>query len=84
VLAHREPLAITGEVLCRVGPLDLPASTRRCPTRRRARCPAFADRPPPRNPGSLWTTRTWWPSRDLPPADGMPLALELAAARLRR
>ncbi|NAZ87925.1 ATP-binding protein, partial [Kineococcus indalonis] len=82
----REPLAVHGEVLCPVAPLPLPPGTVRSAAEA-ARSPAV----------QLWCERAAaaWPGFALGDAnaatvaglcrrlDGLPLAIELAAARLR-
>ena len=81
----REPLGITGEVL---HPSRRSVCHRRAPTcrrrrpRRRSRCSSTA--PPPRLRASSSTSTTWRPSsRCADGSTGIPLAIELAAARLR-
>ncbi|MBO2454177.1 winged helix-turn-helix domain-containing protein [Actinomadura barringtoniae] len=69
----REPLAITGEALCRLDPLNLPAGVR-----------LFVDRAQAVRPGFEPGEATAGPVVDIcRRLDGLPLALELAAARLR-
>ncbi|KAA9152414.1 AfsR/SARP family transcriptional regulator [Amycolatopsis acidicola] len=69
----REPLAITGEHLCHVGPLALPAAER-----------LFVERAAAVRSGFTLDEATAPPVREIcRRLDGMPLALELAAARLR-
>ncbi|MFC0430633.1 BTAD domain-containing putative transcriptional regulator [Kutzneria buriramensis] len=66
----REPLAITGEALCQLGPLDAPEAMR-----------LFTERAATVRPGcTLEDDAVAEICRRL---DGLPLALELAAARLR-
>ncbi|HVV21074.1 MAG TPA: BTAD domain-containing putative transcriptional regulator [Pseudonocardiaceae bacterium] len=81
----REPLAITGEVLCRVGPLDLPEE--RAPLADALTAPAvrlFADRAVAAQPTFTVDEQNLAPVTEIcRRLDGMPLALELAAARLR-
>ena len=81
----REPLAVTGEALHWVGPLDLPgehASTDAA--RRSAAVRLFVDRAMAARPGfTLDTTVLPAVTEICHRLDGMPLALELAAARLR-
>jgi predicted ATPase/DNA-binding SARP family transcriptional activator/tetratricopeptide (TPR) repeat protein len=81
----REPLGITGEVLHPVGPLAMPA--RDATAAEALRYPAvrlFADRAAAARPGFVVEEATVGPvlhiCRSL---DGIPLAIELAAARLR-
>ncbi|MTD57924.1 BTAD domain-containing putative transcriptional regulator [Amycolatopsis pithecellobii] len=69
----REALAITGELLCPLGPLDAPEAMR-----------LFAERAAAVRPGFVLDEVTSEPVREIcRRLDGMPLALELAAARLR-
>ncbi|GHF74540.1 putative ATPase/DNA-binding SARP family transcriptional activator [Amycolatopsis bartoniae] len=69
----REPLAITGELLCQLGPLEDPEAMR-----------LFAERAATVRPGFVLDEATTEPVREIcRRLDGMPLALELAAARLR-
>ncbi|HVV12353.1 BTAD domain-containing putative transcriptional regulator [Amycolatopsis sp.] len=69
----REPLAVTGETLCHLGPLELPAAER-----------LFVERAAAVRPGFTMDEATSGPVREIcRRLDGMPLALELAAARLR-
>jgi predicted ATPase/DNA-binding winged helix-turn-helix (wHTH) protein len=81
----REPLAITGEASFRVGPLDLPdeqadlAAAEATPSVR-----LFVDRATAASPGFTLDDATLRPVVEIcRRLDGMPLALELAAARLR-
>jgi predicted ATPase/DNA-binding SARP family transcriptional activator len=81
----REPLGITGEVLHPVGPLALPgdgvtpAQALRSPAVR-----LFADRAAAARPGFAVDGATLGPVlRTCRALDGIPLAIELAAARLR-
>jgi predicted ATPase/DNA-binding SARP family transcriptional activator len=81
----REPLAITGEVVFPVGPLALPASTEFAADVGAAEAVRlFVDRVASANPGFVLDERNAGTvaviCRRL---DGLPLALELAAARLR-
>ncbi|NIH86791.1 BTAD domain-containing putative transcriptional regulator [Amycolatopsis granulosa] len=69
----REPLAITGEALCQVGPLEVAEAVRLFTERAVAVRPGFTPA------GSTADAVTEICER----LDGMPLALELAAARLR-
>jgi tetratricopeptide (TPR) repeat protein len=66
-------LAITGEVLCQLGPLEVPEAVRLFTERAAAVRPGFA----------LDETTTEPVTEICRRLDGMPLALELAAARLR-
>ncbi|WP_435154520.1 BTAD domain-containing putative transcriptional regulator [Amycolatopsis sacchari] len=69
----REPLAITGELLCQLGPLEVPEAMR-----------LFTERAASVRPGFALDETTTEPVREIcRRLDGMPLALELAAARLR-
>ena len=85
VATSREPLGITGETIYRVPSLSLPASRRLCGARV-FRC-SRAVRGPGQGPGR----RAHGSTRETVPVivsvcrrlDGMPLAIELAAARLR-
>jgi predicted ATPase len=81
----REPLAITGEALCHLGPLDVPRdSVEPAEAARAAAVRLFVDRAASVRPGFALDESTvddvveiCWR------LDGMPLALELAAAKLR-
>jgi predicted ATPase/DNA-binding SARP family transcriptional activator len=81
----REPLTITGETLCPVGPLDVPAE--RASASEAAVTSAvrlFVDRARLAKPGFALTDVTADSVVEIcRRLDGMPLALELAAARLR-
>jgi predicted ATPase/DNA-binding SARP family transcriptional activator len=81
----REPLAITGEASYRVGPLDLPVD--RTSLAEACAAPAvrlFVDRASAARPGFTLDEGTLAPVTEIcGRLDGMPLALELAAARLR-
>jgi predicted ATPase len=81
----REPLGITGEVLHPVGPLAMPAGE--VTPAEASRFPAvrlFVDRGAAARPGFGVDRRTVRPVLDICRAlDGIPLAIELAAARLR-
>ncbi len=69
----REPLAVTGEVLCPVGPLAEGPAVR-----------LFADRAAHVRPGFAVTATTAAQVTEIcQRLDGLPLAIELAAARLR-
>ncbi|MGF6888969.1 putative ATPase/DNA-binding SARP family transcriptional activator [Nocardia sp. GAS34] len=81
----REPLAIGGEVLCHLGPLEVPADT--ADLAQAAQNPAvrlFLDRAAAVRPDFVLDARTLAPVAEIcRQLDGIPLALELAAARLR-
>lgn len=81
----REPLGITGEALCPVPPLPLPPEG--APAAEAASYPAvrlFADRAAAVRPGFAMDGTTATPVvRICRALDGIPLAIELAAARLR-
>ncbi|WP_335645106.1 BTAD domain-containing putative transcriptional regulator [Amycolatopsis albispora] len=78
----REALAITGEVLCPLGPLGLP--DREVPADEAPAVRLFTDRARAVSPGfTLDETTTPAVVEICHRLDGMPLALELAAARLR-
>ncbi|KAA2262752.1 AfsR/SARP family transcriptional regulator [Solihabitans fulvus] len=78
----REPLAITGEALCRLGPLELPSGTATAGDSAAVRL--FVDRARAVRPGFALDESTVGPVVQLcRRLDGLPLALELAAARLR-
>ncbi|MEU0567620.1 BTAD domain-containing putative transcriptional regulator, partial [Nonomuraea sp. NPDC005983] len=78
----REPLAITGEALCQLGPLALPAEIPEAAGSAAVRL--FVDRATAVRPGFALDESTVGPVVDIcRRLDGMPLALELAAARLR-
>jgi predicted ATPase/DNA-binding SARP family transcriptional activator len=81
----REPLAIIGEASYRVGPLDLPED--RASLAEAGTAPAvrlFVDRATAARPGFTLDEGTLRPVTEIcGRLDGMPLALELAAARLR-
>ncbi|TNC27989.1 BTAD domain-containing putative transcriptional regulator [Amycolatopsis alkalitolerans] len=69
----REALAITGELICPLGPLEDPAAMR-----------LFAERAAAVRPGFALDEASHEPVHEIcSRLDGMPLALELAAARLR-
>lgn len=78
----REPLGLTGEALCPLGPLPVPATTEAAETAAAVRL--FADRAAAVRPGFTVTKsnidKIVEVCRRL---DGLPLALELAAVRLR-
>lgn len=69
----REPLAITGEALCRLGPLHAPEAMRLFTERAATVRPGFTLDGTTRDAVAVICRRL----------DGLPLALELAAARLR-
>ncbi|MEV0082982.1 BTAD domain-containing putative transcriptional regulator [Saccharopolyspora sp. NPDC050642] len=78
----REPLAITGESLCRLGPLELPTGTATAGDSAAVRL--FVDRAQAVRPGFTLDESTVGLVVDVcRRLDGLPLALELAAARLR-
>ncbi|WP_168207473.1 BTAD domain-containing putative transcriptional regulator [Microlunatus elymi] len=81
----REPLAITGEVLCGLPPLNLPPLD--CPLDRAADFAAvrlWLDRATAIDPGFRLGEQTLSPVLEIVRRlDGLPLAIELAAARLR-
>lgn len=81
----REPLEVMGETLCRLGPLDLPpahADSARAGESDAVRL--FLDRAAAVQPGFALDAPTAGPVVDIVRRlDGLPLALELAAARLR-
>ncbi|MEU6584072.1 BTAD domain-containing putative transcriptional regulator [Nocardia sp. NPDC046763] len=81
----REPLAITGEALCHLGPLGIPVETADPVVAQSA--PAvrlFADRAAAIRPGFAVDNATVAPVVEIcRQLDGLPLALELAAAKLR-
>ncbi|MGV9411740.1 AfsR/SARP family transcriptional regulator [Nocardia sp. NPDC003693] len=81
----REPLAIDGETLCHLGPFPVPAAT--LETEAAQRNPAvrlFLDRAAAVRPGFALDERNLHPVLEIcRQLDGIPLALELAAAKLR-
>ncbi|UJW34687.1 winged helix-turn-helix domain-containing protein [Saccharothrix sp. AJ9571] len=78
----REALAITGEVLCPLGPLELPS--REVPADRAPAVRLFTDRATAVSPAFTLDEATTAAVVEIcHRLDGMPLALELAAARLR-
>ncbi|MFF9627906.1 AfsR/SARP family transcriptional regulator [Streptomyces fradiae] len=78
----REPLMITGEALCRVGPLRLPASE--AEAGHSTAVELFCDRAALVRPGfALTPANTAQVVEICRKLDGLPLAIELAAARLR-
>ncbi|MFI6597388.1 BTAD domain-containing putative transcriptional regulator [Nonomuraea sp. NPDC050536] len=81
----REPLEVMGEALCRLGPLGLPPAGSN-PDRASASAAVrlFLDRAAAVRPGFALDASTAGPVVDIVRRlDGLPLALELAAARLR-
>ncbi|MFC5833461.1 BTAD domain-containing putative transcriptional regulator [Nonomuraea insulae] len=81
----REPLEVMGETLCRLGPLDLPPA-HADPDRASAAAAVrlFLDRAAAVQPSFVLDATTAAPIVDIVRRlDGLPLALELAAARLR-
>jgi predicted ATPase/DNA-binding SARP family transcriptional activator len=85
LVTSREPLGVTGETLCPVPSLELPAQE--AGPSEAARSPAvrlFADRAAAVRPGFALDEMTVGPViRICRALDGIPLAIELAAARLR-
>ncbi|WP_344207230.1 ATP-binding protein [Nonomuraea bangladeshensis] len=81
----REALAINGETLCHLGPLDLPAAdTDPAEAGQAASVRLFADRASGVRPGFALDETTVDDVVEIcRRLDGMPLALELAAAKLR-
>ncbi|WP_203934664.1 BTAD domain-containing putative transcriptional regulator [Virgisporangium ochraceum] len=81
----REPLAITGEALCHLGPLALPtAEPDLAEAGRAAAVRLFVDRAAGVRPGFAFDESTVDDVVEVcRRLDGMPLALELAAAKLR-
>ncbi|MFE3983383.1 BTAD domain-containing putative transcriptional regulator [Nocardia tengchongensis] len=81
----REPLAITGEALCHLGPLDVPVETADSAVAQRSSAVRlFADRAAAIRPGFVLDDDTVAPVVEIcRQLDGLPLALELAAAKLR-
>ncbi|MFI7701697.1 BTAD domain-containing putative transcriptional regulator [Nonomuraea sp. NPDC049480] len=81
----REPLAITGEALCHLGPLELPAeSPELAEAAAAAAVRLFVDRAADVRPGFVLEESTVDAVVEIcRRLDGMPLALELAAAKLR-
>ncbi|MEV4109945.1 BTAD domain-containing putative transcriptional regulator [Nonomuraea sp. NPDC049695] len=81
----REPLEVMGEALCRLGPLELPpAHADPVRARESAAVLLFLDRAAAVQPGFALDAPTAGPVVDIVRRlDGLPLALELAAARLR-
>ncbi|ADD40181.1 transcriptional regulator, winged helix family [Stackebrandtia nassauensis DSM 44728] len=78
----REPLAITGEALCRLEPLGLPSGVAMAAESAAVRL--FVERARAVRPGFALDETTAGPVVDIcRRLDGLPLALELAAARLR-
>jgi predicted ATPase/DNA-binding SARP family transcriptional activator len=82
VTTSREPLAITGEALCPVGPLATPATN--ADAHGAASVHLFVDRAAAVKPGfALTDANAAAISEICRRLDGMPLAIELACARLR-
>ncbi|WP_433235193.1 BTAD domain-containing putative transcriptional regulator [Streptosporangium sp. CA-135522] len=81
----REPLEVMGETLCRLGPLDLPpAHADPDHASASAAVRLFLDRAAAVQPSFVLDATTAAPIVDIVRRlDGLPLALELAAARLR-
>ncbi|MEV8638412.1 tetratricopeptide repeat protein [Streptosporangium sp. NPDC051023] len=81
----REPLEVMGETLCRLGPLDLPpAHADSARAGESAAVRLFLDRAAAVQPGFTLDALTAASVVDIVRRlDGLPLALELAAARLR-
>ncbi|MFI6537051.1 BTAD domain-containing putative transcriptional regulator [Nonomuraea sp. NPDC050547] len=81
----REPLEVMGETLCRLGPLALPdAHADPVRARESAAVRLFLDRAAAVQPSFVLDATTAAPIVDIVRRlDGLPLALELAAARLR-
>ncbi|MFF2556753.1 BTAD domain-containing putative transcriptional regulator [Nocardia sp. NPDC058058] len=81
----REPLAITGEALCHLEPLAVPgAVTEAAVAQRSPAVQLFLDRAVAVRPGFTLDDRTTGPVVEIcRQLDGVPLALELAAAKLR-
>ncbi|RSN54449.1 AfsR/SARP family transcriptional regulator [Amycolatopsis sp. WAC 04182] len=81
----REPLEVMGEALCRLGPLDLPlAHADAARARESTAVRLFLDRAAAVQPGFVLDATSTAPVVDIVRRlDGLPLALELAAARLR-
>ncbi|TDE59691.1 helix-turn-helix domain-containing protein [Nonomuraea mesophila] len=78
----RESLAIVGEALCPLGPLEVPATTQEAAGAASVRL--FLDRAAGVRPGFVLDEATAGPVVEIcGRLDGLPLALELAAARLR-
>ena len=85
LITSREPLGVTGETLCAVPSLDVPPAD--ADATEAAQAPAvrlFADRAAAVRPGFALDEATTGPVvRICRALDGIPLAIELAAARLR-
>ncbi|MCP9986085.1 AAA family ATPase [Streptomyces sudanensis] len=78
----REPLMITGEAMCRVGPLHLPSSE--AEAEHSTAVQLFCDRAALVSPGFALTPANAAQVVEIcRKLDGLPLAIELAAARLR-
>jgi len=86
LVTSREPLQLPGEQVYRLGPLAVPAPGDEAEVTRLMACGAlrlFVDRVAARLPGFVLTTSQQAPAAQLCRAlDGLPLALELAAARV--
>lgn len=85
IVTSRTLLRIGGEHVYTVRPLALPHANKammrgRPPNRRRSRC--FSRARKQCSPGSPSSPKTWPPSWTCAELDGLPLALELAAARI--
>ena len=87
IATSREPLAIPGEVGWRVPPLSLPADTDAVPVDEALACEGirlFADRARDARPGfDVDATNAPTVAAICQRLDGLPLAIELAAARIR-
>ncbi|MFE5284717.1 BTAD domain-containing putative transcriptional regulator [Nocardia sp. NPDC056611] len=81
----REPLAITGETLCHLGPLEVPAEAADVTAAQRSSSVRlFVERAAAIRPGFTLDDDTVAPVVEIcRRLDGLPLALELAAAKLR-
>ncbi len=80
----REPLAITGESLCHLGPLEIPRETVDFDVAAASAVRLFLDRAVAVRPDFVLDEHTRAPVIEIcRRLDGIPLALELAAARLR-
>ena len=87
VATSREPLRVRGETVWRVPPLTLPAQPSEAalePTAEHEALRLFVDRAAAVRPGFALTPENWAPVVQLcRTLDGVPLAIELAAARIR-
>ncbi|MFG2498197.1 BTAD domain-containing putative transcriptional regulator [Streptomyces sp. NPDC048441] len=85
LVTSREPLAITGEALCHLGPLGVPAGTPElAEAADSAAVRLFTDRASGVRPGFVLDASTVDAVVEIcRRLDGLPLALELAAAKLR-